>query len=132
MLFKKHTTKANDDGSLTLEFEAGQGLELPAKVENGISEISIDEGFSSMSDAAIDAANANEQDNPEPAKPFRYKPTDSTSLVLAKATSNSGLTNNDIVTIALLLLQDASQVEVQRAVTAILQEKSQLLFNSLK
>lgn len=86
----------------------------------------------SMSDAAIDSANEEEVASPEITKPFRYKPTDSTSAILARATNKTGLTNTDIVTIALILLQNAAEVEVRAAVTSILQEKSQALFNSLK
>jgi hypothetical protein len=86
----------------------------------------------SMSDLAIETANEKDTDSLETVKPFRYKPTDSTSAILARATSKTGLTNNDLVTIALILLQNAAEVEVRAAVISILQEKSQALFNSLK
>lgn len=104
-------------------------IEIDMSIPDGAEIVKVVGG---MSDAAIESAVVAQDVEDSTAKPFRYKPTESTSLLLARTTSKTGLTTQEVVTIALMLLQDASIVEVQRAVTAILQDRAQALFDSLK
>lgn len=61
-----------------------------------------------------------------------YRPNKTAKAVLDRAVSATELSVNDILNIAMMLLQDASPVEITRALTAVQDDKAKSLFNSLK
>lgn len=61
-----------------------------------------------------------------------YRPNKTAKAVLDRAVQATEMSVNDILNMAMMLLQDASPTEVERAMNAILRDKSQSLFYSLK
>lgn len=61
-----------------------------------------------------------------------YRPNKTAKAVLDRAVQASEMSVNDILNMAMMLLQDASPIEVERAMNAILRDKSRSLFDSLK
>lgn len=120
---KKHTVTKLNDGTIELEFAPNQGLELEEKQpENAIT---------SMSDAAIVAANETLDKELVWAKNFRYAPTVHTADILKNTIESTGFDKNDIVTIALLVLESATREQLINATNSLMQDKSLALFTSL-
>jgi len=87
--------------------------------------------ITSMSDAAIVAANETLDKELVWAKNFRYAPTVHTADILKNTIESTGFDKNDIVTIALLVLESATREQLINATTSLMQDKSLALFTSL-
>lgn len=61
-----------------------------------------------------------------------YRPNKTAKAVLDRAVTATEMSINDVLNMAMMLLQDASPTEVERAMNAILRDKSRALFDSLK
>lgn len=85
-----------------------------------------------MSDLAIDAVNTAEKKADNDLRAFRYTPSQVTGQILSRSEDATGMSKQDIITIALIVFQNATQVEINSVITSLMSDKSQALFNSLK